>query len=178
MAKREGITVKNQSLPAEIETKPLFKKIRHLKKRQFLAAFSQSGRITAACAEVKIHYSTHYVWLQRDKNYAQAFELAKEIAGDIWESEIYRRAFEGVEKPLFFKGRLTGDTVNERSDLLAMFALKGLRPKFRDSFVPNNIGPTHFNIVFTHQPQKSSLTIGGNEASKALVSPLTKAIPG
>ena len=165
-------------MKAEIERKPLFKGIRHLKKRKFLAAFSRSGRISVAAEAAEIHYSSHYIWLQRDKDYAQAFELAKEIAGDHWEDEITKRAFEGIDKPLFFKGKLTGDTIKEYSDILAMFSLKGLRPqRYRDSYPIFPNGPTQFNILFTHQPNK---TIGANEEDKTerIMGSLTKAIPG
>ncbi len=53
---------------------------------------------------------------------------AEECAADLLESEAFRRALHGVEKPTgWYKGK-AGGTVREYSDILAIFLLKGLRP--------------------------------------------------
>lgn len=60
--------------------------------------------------------------------YTEAFNRAREIAGDIAEGEIYRRAFLGFDHPVIYGGKIT-TTYKEFSDILAMFYLKGLKPE-------------------------------------------------
>src|SRR6266542_2541787 len=133
----------SEHLPAEVdgERKQLFEKIRHPKKRVFLASFCLSGRVREACKEAEIHFSLHYWWIKHDKAYAAALEAAKQIVADHMEDEVYRRAFQGTNHPVIHKGKIT-DWYKEYSDLLAMFALKQLRPAYRDSFNVNQFaGP-------------------------------------
>lgn len=133
----------------------LFKGFRQREKRMFLAAYSQCGRISKASEMVGIDRTCHYYWLRCDEEYAEAFEQAREIAADTFEDEVCRRAFEGVEKPLSFQGRLTGDHVTEYSDILAMFQLKKLRPSYRDNAQVNvNVaGPAQINISLPELPR-------------------------
>ena len=50
------------------------------------------------------------------------------------EAEAWRRAHDGIEEPILYKGQVVTH-VRKYSDLLLMFLLKGLRPeKFRDKF--------------------------------------------
>jgi len=148
--------MKTENLPATSDStssKPtgLFTQFHNPKKRAFLAAFCQSGRIVRACMEAGIHWTSHYGWLRRDKTYASAFEQAKQIAADHFEDEIYRRGFEGYHHPVIYQGEITGN-YTEYSDTLAIFALKGLRPqKYRDSAPIATTGPVQFNITFTNK---------------------------
>src|SRR5262249_10720692 len=149
----------------------------NLKKRGFLAAFCQNGLIVKSSEQAGIHWTSHYHWLKHDPKYAEAFDVAREIAADRFEEEIYRRGFVGYDKPVTYQGKIT-DHYKDYSDNLAMFSLKGLRPqRYRDSYPIFSNGPTQFNISFTHQPNK---TIGANGEDKTerIIGPLTKAIPG
>ncbi len=54
--------------------------------------------------------------------------MAKEEVADLLEAEAWRRAVEGVEKPVgWYKGK-PGGYVREYSDTLLIFPLRGLRP--------------------------------------------------
>lgn len=54
------------------------------------------------------------------------------IQAEQLESEAIRRAYEGVDKPVFYKGKECG-AIREFSDTLMMFLLKGMMPaKYRD----------------------------------------------
>jgi len=144
---------KSDNLPATTEAPPgkpmaLFKEIQHLKKRKFLAAFCQCGRVRKASDEAGIHFTSHYIWLRKDKNYAEAFQEAKEIAADHFEDEIYRRGFEGYDKPVPYQGEIT-DHYPDYSDTLAIFALKGLRPEqYRDSAPIPAMAPVSLSIIY------------------------------
>lgn len=86
-----------------------------------------------ACEVAGVGRSSHYRWLEKDPEYRVAFELAQEDAADILEAEAYRRAVEGVEKPVGWHKGKPGGHVREYSDVLLMFQLKALRSeKYRE----------------------------------------------
>lgn len=101
--------------------------ITHPKKRAFLAAYSECGTITRAAEIAGIERKTHYDWLKADAVYAKACDAAYEQAAERLEEEARRRAVEGVQKPVFYKGEKCG-VVQEYSDTLLIFLLKGAKP--------------------------------------------------
>jgi hypothetical protein len=102
-----------------------------------------------------VHPDSHYYWLKTDESYAQAFEQARQMSGDRAEDEVYRRAFEGVDHPIIYEGKITGN-YKAYSDNLAMFFLKGLRPeRYRDNQAGITLnGPTQINITIKDESQK------------------------
>ncbi len=106
-----------------------FPKIAHPYKRAFLAAFRQTGNVCLACEVAKVGRSSHYRWLEKDSEYREAFDVAKEHAIDVLEAEAHRRAVEGIEEPVGWYKGVAGGTVRRYSDVLLMFLLKGLRPE-------------------------------------------------
>jgi len=102
------------------------------KRKRFLESYSKAGNITLACEYAGIERSTHYnIWM-KDPKYVAKFEDAKQRAGDLIEAEILRRAVQGIDKPVHYKGDRV-DTVREYSDLLLIFLAKAVRPeKFRE----------------------------------------------
>jgi hypothetical protein len=98
----------------------------------FLAAFSGCGRINRAAEISKIHRDQHYDWLKKDKTYSARFEDAKKKAIGFLEDVAVKRATEGWDEPVFYKGEETG-CVRKFSDLLLIFTLKGVAPeKYRE----------------------------------------------
>jgi len=129
--RRTGIyPPKNQASGHPGEYKLIFIGISNPKKRRFLAAFAHCGSVTEAAKQAGIHWSLHYYWLKAADNagYAEAFNQARDIAGDVAEGEIYRRAFLGFDHPITYEGKIT-TTYKDFSDTLAMFYLKGLKPE-------------------------------------------------
>jgi hypothetical protein len=101
------------------------------KQRAFLAAFRLTASLTKAAEAAKCPRTLHYRWLD-DATYMDAFETAKEEAGQSLEDEAIRRAHEGVLVPVFYKGKATG-VQREFSDAVLMFLLKGFKPdKYRE----------------------------------------------
>lgn len=49
------------------------------------------------------------------------------------EAEVDRRAIEGIDHPVIYKGSIT-DSYKEYSDNLLMFRLKKLRPEYRENY--------------------------------------------
>lgn len=122
---------------SEIVPQETYHEFDNPKKNEMIVAFvDNGGRIARAAKTVHISRATHYKWLREDPVYAEIFNEAKEYAADMLEGEAIRRAFEGVEEPVFYQGKRV-DTVRKFSDLLLIFMLKGLRPhKFRDNYNP------------------------------------------
>ena len=111
----------------------LFPEITSPQKKAFLASYAHNGRITKSGIAAQVNWRNHYNWLRDDPIYVQAFEVAKSMAGDFLEDEALRRAVEGIQKPIFYKGEHV-DNVTEYSDLLLIVALKGAKPeKYREN---------------------------------------------
>ncbi len=132
--------------------KSVFGDIRHRQKRAFLWGFAQTGSINESAKIADIHRDSHYIWLKKDETYAEAFKLATIMAGNVFEDEVYRRAFSGDERSVFHKGKKVG-SYKIYSDLLAIFALKGIFPeKYRDNQPGVSFqGPTQINITIKNE---------------------------
>jgi len=77
------------------------------KQRRYLAAYAITGGIVRATKKTGIDYRSHYTWMKQPE-YAEAFEYAKQIAGDMSEDEVIRRGAEGIDAPIIYKGEITG----------------------------------------------------------------------
>lgn len=71
--------------------------------------------------------TTIFDWRAEDPEFAAAWSAAVEEGIDRLENEAYRRAVEGVERPVFQGGQCVGHT-QEYSDNLLTLLLKGRRP--------------------------------------------------
>jgi hypothetical protein len=109
------------------------------KQRAFLKAFTVAATIAGASKAAKVGRNQHRQWMNTDKGYAAAFADAAEDAADALEAEAYRRALQGVRRPVMHGGKqcevLNPETgkmellfEHQYSDILAIFLLKGLRP--------------------------------------------------
>ena len=102
---------------------------------KFLAEMRKTGNVTHSAAAAGVERSTVYRERDADPDFAEQWGDAVEQAADNLEMEARRRAVEGVEKPIFYKGeRCDGGEVREYSDRLLELLLKGNRPaKYKDS---------------------------------------------
>ena len=105
-----------------------FNHIQHPKKRAFLAAYAHLGLVTRAARAAKIERTSHFLWKRDDPEYAAAFDVAQEIAAEALEDAAVTRARDGLDRPVFHKGKICG-YVREYSDTLLIFTLKGLKPE-------------------------------------------------
>lgn len=74
------------------------------KKRAFLAAFGVTCSIKAAAAAAKVTREDHHGWL-KDPVYRAAWETRQDEAAQALEDEAVRRAYEGVKRVLYYKGK-------------------------------------------------------------------------
>src|SRR5260370_13210104 len=88
-----------------------FDKIRHPKKRAFLAAMASTASVVRAAEIARVDRTSHYLWFQKDPDYAAAFEIARMQGADVLEAEAVRRAHDGVAKPIFHGGQRAGQVV-------------------------------------------------------------------
>jgi hypothetical protein len=96
--------------------------------KAFLAALRRNGVITTACEAAGVGRTTVYDKRNADPVFAAAWDEALIEAADRIEAEVIRRAVDGYDAPVWYKGELVG--VNrEFSDQLAQFVLKGHKPE-------------------------------------------------
>jgi hypothetical protein len=116
--------------------------IRTPKKRAaFLEALKETCNITKACELSGLGRTSAYEWKAEDSEFSADWQKALDIAADLLEEEAVRRAKEGTTKPVFQGGQLVGH-VQEYSDTLMIFLLKGAKPKkYMDRLVQEVSGP-------------------------------------
>lgn len=99
----------------------------------FCAALAETCNVGKACVAVGISRQTAYNWREDDPEFAAAWERAMKAGLLALEDEAHRRAFDGVDEPVFYKGDECG-TVRKYSDTLAIFLLKAHAPeKYRET---------------------------------------------
>jgi hypothetical protein len=155
MDNSESLPVKADSSPNQSTEEiapiriPQFQKITNPKKRAWLAAYANVGTITGAS---RLTGMDHYHWLNKDKDYKDAFEFAKQIAGDLIEDAIIEAATGGDDVPIIYEGQIRGH-YKRKSDVLRMFVLKARKPEYRDSFNPQGgSAPISLAIVYPSPP--------------------------
>ena len=97
-------------------------------KDSFIDALSQTGNITKSCVASGISRRVAYNFREKDKAFSEAWDDALETGTDALEAEAWRRATKGTERPVYQGGKLVGH-IQEYSDVLLIFLLKGKRPK-------------------------------------------------
>src|SRR4051794_39898402 len=94
-------------------------------KDRFLEELTKGSTVKDAAAAACVTRQATYLW-KKDEAFAAAWEAAIEEGVDDLEKEARRRAYEGVEEPVFQGGKEVG-RVRKYSDALIMFLLKGRR---------------------------------------------------
>ena len=99
----------------------------------FCAALAETCNVGKACAAVGISRYTAYLWRKAMPEFAEAWGEAMKAGLLALEDEAHRRAFDGVDEPVFYKGDECG-TIRKYSDTLAIFLLKAHDPeKYRET---------------------------------------------
>lgn len=103
-------------------------KLTRKKKDTFLKHLRTTANVTTAAKAAGVARITMYKHRKLDEKFGDQWEDAIQQAVDELEEECRRRALKGVKKPVFYQGEVCG-SVKEYSDNLAMFLLKGHRPR-------------------------------------------------
>jgi hypothetical protein len=101
----------------------------------FLTALAEVGNYREAAKLAGVSRMTAWRHKTSDPDFAQKCADAEQEAADVLEREAWRRATEGTDEPVFYKGEPCG-TIKRYSDNLLMFLLRGVRPeKYRERFI-------------------------------------------
>ena len=139
------------------------------RQRLFLQAFADHANVLLAARAAHINRTTVYVWLEKDEDFSFAFNQAKEDAKDVLRAEIYRRAVEGWDEPVFSAGKLAGK-VRKYSDTLLIFHTKALMPEYREK---QQLDVTS-RIQMQRDPTLQTLTDEEIEALEAISNRITR----
>ena len=125
-----------------------------------------------ACEGSGVGRSSHYRWLEHDPDYREAFDLARQETAHRLEAEAYRRAVEGVEKPVGWYMGQPGGYVREYSDKLLIVLLKGAFPE-------KYAGHTELKGQFAHinwdrLPDEALSRIAGGEHPLSVLASLAR----
>jgi hypothetical protein len=91
-------------------------------KKAMLDALEKSlGVVTSACKTVGIGRTTHYLWLQEDKEYKAAVDELSDVAIDFAESQLHKQIKEGNSTATIFflktKGKKRGYVERQEVDV-------------------------------------------------------------
>lgn len=99
---------------------------------RFIAELRKRGIVLDAAKATRIDRSTAYKLRDTSPEFRAQWDEALDEAADVMEGEAFRRAVKGVRRPVYQSGKRAG-YVQEYSDTLLIFLLKGARPhKFRE----------------------------------------------
>jgi hypothetical protein len=93
-----------------------------------LAMLENGATFGAAAAAIGAHRRTIIKWREHDEEFAERWRDAIEEGIDKLEQEAIRRARDGVDRPVFYQGRIVGYT-KEYSDYLLIRLLEAKRPE-------------------------------------------------
>lgn len=100
---------------------------------KFIGALRENGNISRSAQMAGVSRTEVYNERAEQPSFAARWDDAVEIACDLMEEEARRRAYFGTRKPVYHQGVVCGE-IQEYSDTLMIFLLKGARPqKFREN---------------------------------------------
>lgn len=98
---------------------------------RFLDALEETGNVREAADKAGIGRNSVYLWRRDDEGFRKAWDARVASYGDMLEAEAFRRAFHGVDKPVYQQGVMVG-TVREYSDGLLARMLVRFKPEYSD----------------------------------------------
>jgi hypothetical protein len=121
------------------ERKPAWREI-------FLRVYAQRANVGASCRTAGISRTLAYETRKAEPDFAKQWQIARAEAVERLEEEAWRRAHDGVKKPVYQQGNLVGH-IQEYSDTMLIFLLKANKPKkYRDNFKHEHAGTLDVNI--------------------------------
>lgn len=122
------------------------------KRNAFLERLAATGNVSEASRHAKVDLVSVYNWRNGDEDFAYAWTLALEVAGDLLEAEARRRAM-GYEVAIYNHAGEQVETITRYSDRLLVFLLKGAKPdKYGERFngkmqFQHDVGPNFMRIL-------------------------------
>jgi hypothetical protein len=97
------------------------------KRARFIAATGKGLAVSAAAEVAGVNRTLLYKWRERDPDFAGQWTDATMAATEAMEDEALRRALEGAEKPVFYRGKQVG-SFRGYNDRLLIRLLERRRP--------------------------------------------------
>jgi len=102
------------------------------RKKKFLKLLQDSGgNVSRACRDIGLSSRGAYKMKDRNKAFSDQWDEIAEAGTDDLIEEARRRAYHGIDKPIYHQG-FKVDTIKEYSDTLLIFMIKAKRPEYKD----------------------------------------------
>lgn len=134
---------------------------------KFAEALAETGKVKDACIAANISRRTALYWRHEHADFASAWAEALKVACWNLEDEGYRRAHDGVDKPVYQMGAEVG-LIREYSDTMLIFLLKAADPnKYRErvALTGENGEPLKADVVIRHMFKPPEGTDGDGAAT-------------
>lgn len=106
---------------------------------KFIDFLAACGNIKKSAEAANIPYAKIFIMKKSDPEFREKMDDALSNAAVILEDEARRRAIEGVEEPILYKGEITGSKI-KYSDALLLALLKAHYPeKYAEKTINMNI---------------------------------------
>jgi hypothetical protein len=117
----------------------------------FLATYLEMWSIAEAAKRSGVSRAAHYKRLERDPRYREAFEDLQETIRDTIRDEIRRRAIDGWDEPVIYRGKKC-DTIRKYSDRLLILLAKAHCPEFRDHVQMQHADDVNIRVEYVDVP--------------------------
>ena len=118
-------------------------------KKKFLRLLSETGNVTKCCTALNVSRVSIYTQRRKCPKFAEQWTQALEHAVELLEDEGLRRAFEGIERDVWYKGEVVGQE-RHYSDTLLMHRLQAEKPEkyqYRQKVDANVTGDITIKVV-------------------------------
>lgn len=119
----------------------------------FLKAYSRTGRKHDSAEMAGVSCRSIQKWRDEFPEFEEAFQSAHGKWADLLKSEVFRRAVDGWEEPVYYKGEMVG-TIRKYDSNLLMFLMKQADSSFKENYqtqvnVANRVNQTtiHGNVT-------------------------------
>ncbi len=125
---------------------------------KFLDALEETGNVRESADIAGVGRNSVYLWRRDDEAFKAAWDARVACYGDMLEAEAFRRAFHGIDKPIFYEGAQCG-TIREYSDGLLARMLVRFKPEYSDKIAHtggDGVGPIQaaITVEFVRPPEK------------------------
>lgn len=98
------------------------------KREQFLEQLVETGgNVSEAARLCALGRRTLYGWKDEDEDFSKRWDESVRLGTEALEDEAIRRAYQGVDEPVFYKGVVCGH-IKRYSDQLLVQLLRGKKP--------------------------------------------------
>lgn len=122
---------------------------------RFLDLLEESGNVRDAADKAGVGRNSVYLWRRDDEEFRAAWDARITNYGDMLEAEAFRRAYHGIDKPVYQGGELVG-TIREYSDGLLARMLVRFKPEYSDKLQHTGVdgGPVQFVVTRSGSKEK------------------------